>query len=95
MVELKCLTCIHGELCLEQKGGIDLCLASDNDCKCYKSTNEYKEVKHGEWIDTRSFDYHKTPIYQCSECRKEVADSYINLHKYCLHCGAEMDGGKK
>ena len=41
MLELKCLTCIHGELCLEQKGGIDLYLANDNDCKSYKSTDKF------------------------------------------------------
>lgn len=52
-----------------------------------------KEEKHGKWIDTDRFDFHKTPIYQCSECKKEVADNYINLHKFCLHCGTNMDGG--
>ena len=50
-------------------------------------------VKHGRWFVTDSFDHHKTPIYQCSVCRKEVADNYINLHKHCLHCGAKMDEG--
>ena len=58
-------------------------------------TADVVEVKHGEWFVTDSFDHHKTPIYQCSICRKTVAESYINLHKYCLHCGALMDGGKK
>ncbi len=53
----------------------------------------YEEV-HGCWIDTDKFDNFKTPIYQCSVCIKEVADNYIHLHKYCLHCGAKLDGGK-
>lgn len=46
----------------------------------------------GQWIDTETFDCHKLPIYQCSVCKKEVADYHINLHKYCLHCGTKMDG---
>ena len=50
------------------------------------------EVRHGKWLITDGFDYHKTPIYQCSVCNKEVADYYIELHKHCLHCGAKMDG---
>lgn len=54
-------------------------------------TADVVEVKHGRWFDTDSFDHHYTPIYQCSVCRKEVADNYIDLHKYCLHCGAKMD----
>lgn len=49
-------------------------------------------VRHGEWIDTGTFDSHYTPIYQCSGCWKEVADNFISCHKYCLHCGAKMDG---
>lgn len=53
------------------------------------------EVKHGKWLVTDSFDHHKTPIYRCSVCRREVADSYINLHEHCLRCGAKMDGGKE
>ena len=52
------------------------------------------EVRHGYWINTGTFDNHYTPIYQCSECWKEVADNYISNHKYCLHCGTKMDGGK-
>lgn len=55
-------------------------------------TADVVEVKHGEWLDTGTFDFYKTPIYQCSVCRKEIADNYVNAHKYCLHCGACMDG---
>ena len=58
-------------------------------------TADVDEVRHGRWLVTDSFDHHKTPIYQCSVCRKEVADNYINMHKHCLHCGAKMDGGKE
>ena len=91
MVELKCLTCIHGEMCLEQKGGVDLYLASDNDCKCYKSTNEYKEVKHGEW---RLHPDGSGTCNQCGRTQKAVWD-FDNAQEYCGKCGAKMDGGKK
>ena len=56
-------------------------------------TADVVEEVHGQWISTDSFDNFKTPIYQCSMCVREVADNYIHLHKYCLHCGAKMDGG--
>lgn len=48
-------------------------------------------VKHGRWLDTESLDAHYQPIYKCSECWKEVADYYIDNHKFCLHCGTRMD----
>lgn len=41
----------------------------------------------GYWIDTDTFDNNLVHIYECSKCHKTVADDYINLHKYCLHCG--------
>lgn len=50
-------------------------------------------VRHGRWVETEYYDAHKTPIYQCSVCWKGVADHYITQHKFCLHCGAKMDGG--
>lgn len=33
-MELKCFNCIHAPLCMAQKGGVNLGLASENDC-CY------------------------------------------------------------
>ena len=47
-------------------------------------------IKHGKWLDTDTFDSHCIHIYQCSNCCKTVADDYISLHKYCLHCGSRM-----
>ena len=77
-------------------------MISDESLKIYKiiyrlntePTADVVEVKHGQWLDTDNFSFHKTPIYQCSVCKREVTDNYICLHKYCLHCGAKMDGGK-
>ena len=65
---------------------------SVEDCPYYIPAADVDEVRHGFWIDTDRFDSFKTPIYQCSKCWKEVADNYIKYHKYCLHCGTEMDG---
>lgn len=56
---------------------------------------DVKPVQHGKWIDTDTFDFHCVHIYQCSNCGKEVADDYIDNHKFCLHCGADMSGGSK
>ena len=49
-------------------------------------------VVHGRWLDTGYYGHSKSPIYMCSNCRKEVEDYYIKNHKFCLHCGARMDG---
>ena len=58
---------------------------------CNFPITDVVEVVHGKWIDTGTFDAHYSPIYQCSECYKEVADGFISCHKYCLHCGTKMD----
>ena len=58
----------------------------------YKLMNSTPTV-HGKWYDEDSFDAHGSPIYRCSVCNKTVADNYISCHKFCLHCGAKMDGG--
>ena len=52
-------------------------------------------VIHAHWINTDFYDGHHTPIFECSYCHKEVADNFIKIHNYCLHCGAKMDEEKK
>lgn len=64
--------------------------------QCFENKEKFpiadvEPVRHGRWLDMDSFDAHYQPIYQCSECRKQVADNYISYHKYCLHCGTKMD----
>ena len=54
-------------------------------------SSDVAKVRHGKWLNTDTYDSHYQPIYKCSECWKDVADNYINCHKYCLHCGAKMD----
>lgn len=57
MAELKCLTCIHGELCLYRQGGVNLSIISE-DCEHYKSAADvvevvrYKDcdVPHNKWL---------------------------------------------
>lgn len=56
---------------------------------------DVEPVRHGIWINEDTFDAHYQPIYTCSNCHKSVADEFIHKHKYCLHCGAKMDGGNK
>lgn len=90
-----CKDCIHFDVCaIVRKNGEDRVL-KNSPCKYFKNKADVAEVRHGKWIDTETFDNHYTPIYQCSECWKEVADNYISNHKNCLHCGTKMDGEAK
>ena len=88
---MTCKDCIYRAMCykIEHYG---YGLETEEPCEMFKNKADYAEVKHGKWLITDSFDHHKTPIYQCSACRKEVADGYIQFHKHCLHCGTKMDG---
>lgn len=56
---------------------------------------DVRPVALGEWIETGYFDQYYQPIYECSHCHKEVADSFMAKHLFCLHCGADMrpEGG--
>ena len=71
-----------------------LCVGDVIHCIHSAPAADVASVRHGHWIDTDTFDAHYSPIFECSECNKQVADNYISCHKYCLHCGACMDGGK-
>ena len=55
------------------------------------NVEDIQKVKHGKWIFTDHYGYFHTPIYMCSNCKKEVEDNHIDVHKYCLHCGAKME----
>ena len=65
-------------------------------CEAVKKTPaaDVEPVRHGKWVDMDSYADHDTPIYACSICYEQVYDKHIKAHKYCLHCGAKMDGGK-
>ena len=63
---------------------------------------DFKEVKHGAWIDL----YNDYTVAKCSVCgeefdavcpiehaSKEFWDIFESSEKYCSNCGAKMDGG--
>ena len=52
---------------------------------------EVQEVRHAKWVSTDMYDAHYIPIFECTNCHREVADEFIKNHSYCLHCGAKMD----
>ena len=66
----------------------DYCINQEN--KRLKAGQKVLE-EIGTWIDTDTYDHNLVHIYECSKCHKTVADDYINLHKYCLHCGNPKD----
>lgn len=49
------------------------------------------EVKHGRWIERKSFHAEGGMSAKCSACKKDV--QYLgNPLNYCPNCGARMDG---
>lgn len=59
-------------------------------------TIEAEPVRHGEWIEYRTYDADTEPGYEsytakyrCSECGRYE----LEMEPYC-NCGAKMDGGK-
>lgn len=67
-------------------------LSENFEVECDILSADVAPVVHGRWLDTGYYGHSKSPIYICSNCRKEVEDYYIKNHKFCLHCGARMDG---
>lgn len=63
--------------------------------KLIDNKDNLQEVKHGEWIFTGYYGYSHCPIYECTNCHESVEDNYIHKHKWCLHCGARMNGVKQ
>ena len=56
--------------------------------------NDYAEdyenaelVKHGEWIECDN------GTFSCSLCQSWIPKEQHYYARYCLHCGAKMDGG--
>lgn len=47
-------------------------------------TIEAEPVRNGKWISSGYYDRHKQPIYECSVCHKEVADSYFGMDTLAL-----------
>lgn len=89
--EATCKDCFHYDVCANP------CTKYYYRVPCRKFVNsaDVEPIVHGRWFDEDSFDAHSSPIYRCSVCNRTVADNYISCHKFCLHCGALMDGGKE
>jgi len=68
-------------------------------------TADVVEIKHGEWHKISNNDWGCIDGYQCSECGDEnlfpdwVMDEeenlWLEIMKFCPHCGAKMDGERK
>ena len=92
-----CGKCIHYEICDEYVSPCETFPEIENGCPCYKSKDDFSEVKHGEWIV-------HPHCYECSICEFEYeldvsAFEYIPTTDCCLYfcpcCGAKMDGERK
>lgn len=78
------------------------CRCDTGDCICYIEdcpTADVQEVRHGHWINGNCGDY------VCSVCGWAFSDElpYMareydaeteEIMRYCMHCGAKMDGGE-
>ena len=60
--------------------------------RLYKRTveqfNDAEPMKHGYWIRNDN------GTYSCSECQSWIPNEQHYYAKYCLFCGAKMDGGE-
>ena len=80
---MTCKDCIHYKVCdtLEFEG-----------CVCFKNKADYAEVKYGEWVQDKHWQYD----YKCSICGEYACEGNYgnndNLTDYCPNCGAKMDG---
>ena len=52
-------------------------------------------VRRGKWVMVKRGEQHHN--YQCSECGFYLitSEKTIRKEKYCIHCGAKMDGGEE
>ena len=91
---MTCKDCVHEKVCkVVDAVGSNL----DNAevvCGYFKNKADYAEVKHGEWVLTKTeFGWNccKYPTeYKCSLCGRTAKQE----EPYCPHCGAKMDGVK-
>ena len=47
-----------------------------------------KSVRYGHWVRNDN------DTYSCSECQSWIPNEQHYYARYCLYCGAKMDGGK-
>ncbi len=51
-------------------------------------TVDAEPVRHGHWVRNDN------GTYSCSECQSWIPNEQHHYAKYCLFCGAKMDGGE-
>ena len=49
---------------------------------------DVEPVRHGHWVRNDN------GTYSCSECQSWIPNEQHYYARYCLHCGAKMDGGE-
>ena len=49
-------------------------------------TVDTEPVRYGHWIENDN------GTYSCSECQSWIPNEQHYYARYCLHCGAKMDG---
>ena len=49
-------------------------------------TVDAEPVRHGHWVRNDN------GTYSCSECQSWIPNEQRYYARYCLHCGAKMDG---
>lgn len=54
-----------------------------------QSTIDAESVRHGHWIKNDN------GTYSCSLCQSWIHDEQHYYARYCLHCGAKMDGERR
>ena len=64
------------------------------DCIRYMDAADVAPVRHGRWIERKSFHAEGGITAKCSACQKDV--QYLgNPLKFCPNCGTKMDGSKE
>lgn len=92
MAEAICKRCIHHDICDAYTGEETVNFFPYNeDCKHFKSRNDYTEVKHGKW------EFIGDKYANCTNCGtifEALPTKYVfqRNNLYCRHCGTEMDG---
>ena len=62
-------------------------------------TADVVEIRHGHWIKTFAYSHGYEDFYhlECSECGVKIGETALKEkdYKYCLNCGAIMDGERR
>lgn len=76
--EMKCMSCIHRDICFAQKGGVNLMLANTN-CEYYKKADDFEEV-----VRCKDCGYYRIKGCYCMGVPTEPA-VYRHPDDFCSH----------